>query len=232
MSEETKEHEIEKLVDDIIKSPDFEALKRKATYLIKSSQTSEISQLKRKLEIVESVLKQAQEDFDKQITELKEAFDTAHNTNLYLRGEVNRLNNIIADRDWTIEQLKKEIVCQGYEHNAEITELKDENERLKAEPQAQSVEADGYVAIYSKQHIEEPANPDIGYCGTLNTGWQHSFSTSRGGAQNYIFNKYFGVCFEEDSKKDCAALRSLYADGWKIRPVKLQFLDEGKCKKE
>jgi hypothetical protein len=120
MSEETKEHEIEKLVDDIIKSPDFEALKRKATYLIKSSQTSEISQLKRKLEIVDSVLKQAQEDFDKQITELKEAFDTAHNTNIYLQKE---------------------------------------NEKLKAEPQAQSAEADSLGLYFERNKVAQPQQP-------------------------------------------------------------------------
>lgn len=90
--------------------------------------------------------------------------------------------------------------------------------------------ADGYVAIYSKQDINEPSNPDMGYCGTLNTGWQRSFNTSKEGVRNYIFDKYFGCYFDEDSKKDCAALKSLYDDGWKIRPVRLVFTDlkEGK----
>lgn len=31
-----------------------------------------------------------------------------HDSVAYLRGEVNRLNNVIADRDWQIQELKRE----------------------------------------------------------------------------------------------------------------------------
>lgn len=91
-----------------------------------------------------------------------------------------------------------------------------------------SEKPDGYVAIFSKQEIAEPENPDLGYCGTLNTGYQASFSTTETGTKNNLFNRYFGEDFDSDSKKDCAALRSLFKDGWRIRPVKLVFLDEDK----
>ncbi len=225
MSEETKEHEIEKLVDDIIKSPDFEALKRKATYLIKSSQTSEISQLKRKLEIVDSVLKQAQEDFDKQITELKEAFDTAHNTNIYLQKEN--------------EKLKAEPQAQS----AEADSLGLYFERNKVAQPQQSVEADGYVAWHSKYNYYAPfferhgeweawktlisyIDPD--FFKTLNKLAKeknnHWFQGNHGEKVDRFPEQ---VKLEWDEKR-----RGIEMSGWQIRPVKLQFLDEGKCKKE
>jgi len=71
----------------------------------------------------------------------EETNDTTHKTTIYLCKEVNRLNNVIAERDWTISQLKAEnerLEKENEQYDEDLKNailkylpLKDENEKLR-----------------------------------------------------------------------------------------------------
>lgn len=80
--------------------------------------------------------------------------------------------------------------------------------------------ADGWVAWRDSKAGDSP------YQLAQNQDMARTFSSSEELAEAILFDRFMGEWPDWDSKKDCAAMRSLKADGWRIRPVRLQFLDE------
>lgn len=79
---------------------------------------------------------------------------------------------------------------------------------------------DGYVAWHSEQGREIK-------------GQYFTYTMNCQKSEAEAWEELVGVrCSSKNPKQIISATLELIAEGWKIRPVKLLFLDEGKCKKE
>ncbi len=78
--------------------------------------------------------------------------------------------------------------------------------------EARGEKVDGYVAWHSTQRAD----------------FRRTFSNDEKNSLNQLFDYHYGEWPDDDSKKDCALVKGLLKEGWKIRPVKLLFLDEEK----
>ncbi len=58
----------------------------------------------------------------------------------------------------------------------------------------------------------------------FNLTYAKSFSTTRSEAENYLFQVNYGFPMDRNHRRDQAALKQLFAEGWYIRPVKLSFV--------